>query len=123
MDIKGFVFINSGATTCRGAQNPEEFIGQICRIMDINDTGDVLVLNPQATAMAMFDAVDVGRNFLCTIHGKVICPPNLDILGQMGYVTQCQMRKGGYNELLANMVIAASLARGEFTDSFLWQKQ
>ena len=39
------------------------------------------------------------------------------------YVAKAQQRKGGYNHLLRNMVIEASLMKSKFYDSFLWQKQ
>jgi hypothetical protein len=34
-----------------------------------------------------------------------------------------QQRKGGYNGLVRNMVIEASLMKGKFHDSFLWAMQ
>ena len=49
--------------------------------------------------------------------------PNLDMFNEMMYVTKAQQRKGGYNEIVRNMVIAASLMKGNFHDSFLWALQ
>jgi hypothetical protein len=83
----------------------------------------VLVLNPEGTALASFDKEDVQRSFKCGYSGGIVTPPDLDMLNQMLYVTKAQQRKGGYNNLVRNMVIAASLSKGEFSDSFLWQKQ
>jgi hypothetical protein len=122
-DIVGFAHIKRGATTCKGAKNPNEFIGQQCAVMEFGVDDCVLVLNPQGTAIAMFDKEDVGASFRCGYLNGVVTPPNLDMMAQSMYVMKAQMRKGGYNSLLCNMVIAASLHRGEFSDSFLWAKQ
>lgn len=64
-DIVGFVHINKNATTCKGAKNPSEFIGQTCPVMEFGVDDCVLVLNPQSTALAMFDKEDVYRSFKC----------------------------------------------------------
>jgi hypothetical protein len=36
MDIVGFVTINKNATTCMGANNPSEFIGQDCAVIEFD---------------------------------------------------------------------------------------
>lgn len=124
MEIVGFCRIDPNATSCNGAKNPSEFIGKICKVMEFNSEGDVLVLNPELTALAMFDKKDIAQSFECSVSGgQYICPPKLDHIAQMLYVSKCMSRKGGYNDVLANMVIGASLLKGEFTDSFLWQNQ
>lgn len=123
MDIVGFAHIDKNATTCIGAKNPNEFIGQTCAVMEFDSEGGVLCLNPQGTALAMFDKQDVYRSFECTMQADVVCPPKQDMLSNMAYVTKCMMRKGGYNKLLSRMVIQASLMKGKFTDTFLWQLQ
>ena len=123
MDIVGFVHINKNATTCKGAKNPNEFIGQTCPVMEFDREGGVLCFNPQGTALAMFDKEDVYRSFECSVQGDVICPPKQDMLSNMDYMTKCMMRKGGYNKLLSLMVIEASLMKGKFHDSFLWASQ
>lgn len=121
--IVGFAHINKNATTCSGALNPNEFIGQTCAVMEFGFDDCVLVLNPQGTALASFDKEDVQRSFKCDYSGGIITPPGLDMLNQMLYVAKAQQRKGGYNNLVRNMVIESSLSKGEFSDSFLWQKQ
>ncbi len=122
-DIVGFVHINKNATTCKGAKNPNEFIGQTCAVMEFGDDGCVLVLNPQGTALAMFDKEDCYRSFKCGYSNGVVTPPHLANLDQMMYVLKSQQRKGGYNWLVRNMVIESSLMKGEFHDNFLWQMQ
>lgn len=42
---------------------------------------------------------------------------------QMMYVHKVTTRKGGYNNLLKNMVIQVSLMNGKLTDDFLFQKE
>jgi len=122
-DIVGFVHINKNATTCKGAENPTEFIGQTCAVMEFDREGGVLCLNPQSSALAMFDKEDVYRSFECGYSNGIVTPPNLEMVEQMMYVMKAQQRKGGYNGLVRNMVIGASLAKGKFHDSFLWALQ
>lgn len=123
MDIVGFVEIKKNATTCAGAEDPDEFIGKTCRVIEFNKEGGVLVLNPEATALAMFDKEDISRGFRCGYVNGVVTPPDMDSMSQMMYASKATTRKGGYNQLLANMVIQASLSKGEFHDSMLWAKQ
>lgn len=122
-NIVGFAHIDKNAKTCKGAKNPNEFIGQTCAVMEFGVDDCVLVLNPQSTALAMFDKEDVYRSFKCGLVSGVVTPPNLEFLEQMMYVQKAQTRKGGYNSLLRNMVIEASLMKGQFHDSFLWALQ
>jgi hypothetical protein len=122
-DIVGFCQIKKDATTCKGAKNPNEFIGQTCSVLEFGVDDCVMVLNPQGTALAMFDKEDVLTSFKCIVSGNTICPPNQHPLETMVYVGKCIERKGGYNSLLKNMVIQSSLIKGEFHDNFLWQLQ
>ena len=123
MDIVGFCTIRPNATTCKGAERPEEFMGKDCPVMEFDQWGGVLCLNPQGTAMAMFDKDDIKRQFKCKMRGEFIYPPDLDEIGQMAYMSKVISRKGGYNALLRNMVIQASLMKGEFNDNFLFAKE
>ena len=124
MDIVGFVTIKNNATTCKGAENPNDFIGKDCPVMEFGVDDCVLVLNPKGTALAMFDKEDITRKFKCSgLVSGVICPPNLNEMDKLMYMSKALGRKGGYNNLVMNMVIQASLMKGEFTDNFLWQLQ
>lgn len=122
MDVVGYCTIKKDATTGSGSKI-DTFLGKDVRVMEFTPEGDVLVINQEATAMAMFDACDVVRKFKCCLSGDVICPPGLNLIEQMTYHAKVTMRKGGYNNLLRNMVIQASLHKGEFNDSFLFQQQ
>lgn len=121
MDIQGYCTISRTATTGVG-QNLETFIGQDCRVIDFNERGDVLLINREATHMAMFDKVDVYRFFQCKMYGDVVCPPDMGLPEQIAYSAKVLTRKGGYNTLLKHMVIEASLMKGCFTDRFLFSK-
>jgi hypothetical protein len=122
-NIVGFAHIKKDATTCKGARNPSEFLGEICAVMEFGVDGCILALNPQGTAMAMFDKEDLSASFKCGYVNGVVTPPDLNMMEQMMYVAKAQTRKGGYNNILKQMVIAASLHKNQFNDNFLWQRQ
>ena len=121
--IVGFVRISKDAKTCKGAKNPSEFIGKVCRVMEFGHDDCVLVLNPESTALAMFDKEDVTQSFKCGFFNGVITPPNLDYISEIDYYSRAISRKGGYDNIIRNMVIEYGLMKGVFSDSFLWQKQ
>lgn len=122
MDISGYCYIKKDATTGVGTKL-ETFIGKRCRVIEFTREGDVLVVNSEANGMATFDAKDVRTKFECTVCGDYIMPPNLNMVQQTIYMGRIQMRKGGYNNILKEMVIEASLHKGVFNDNFLWAKQ
>lgn len=102
----------------------EIWLGRPLRCLEINeDTKSILALSSDATKMGMFEMDDVASYFHCDVMNGVILPPNLDFFAKGAYCVQAQQRKGGYGRIVANMVIATSLHKGEFTDSFLWEKQ
>lgn len=128
-DIEGYCIIKTDATTGKGTK-PESFLGKTVRVVEFGKhDGCVLVVNNEATAMCMFDKEDIARSFN-TIHsfkcgqvGDVVTPPGLNPIEQMMYASKAMARKGGYNHIVRQMVIASSLHRGEFCDSILWAKQ
>ena len=124
-EIVGYCTIKKDAKTCRGAKKPEDFIGQTLRVFEFNPEGDVLVLNSKANAFAMFDAIDVHRKFECVELNDIVMPKTMknDFMKQTIYVTKVMQRNGGYNNLLKQMVIQASLMKGEFSDNLLFAKQ
>lgn len=123
MDIVGFADISKNATTCKGALNPNDFIGQICPVYEFGFDDSVLVINRQGTALAMFDKEDIFRKFKCGYLNNIVTPPDLDFINQIAYTTKVYNRKGGYNHVLCNMVIEYSLMKGKFSDDFLWYNQ
>ena len=83
----------------------------------------ILALNPQGTAMAMFDKEDILRCFKCSVLGDVITPPDMDFLTQTAYSSCVLSRIGGYGRIMRDMVIQGSLMKGVFSDEFLWALQ
>ncbi len=122
-DIVGFAHIKKNATTCKGAENPDEFLGHTCAVMEFGVDDCVLVLNREGTALAMFDKEDVTASFTCGYKEGIVTPPNLNFIEQMAYVVKAQNRKGGYNHIVREMVISASLHKNKFNDGFIWQLQ
>lgn len=123
MDIVGFVHIAKNAKTCKGAKHPEDFIGQICAVMEFDRDGGAMVFNPKGTALAMFEKTDFYRSFKCGYKDGIVLPPGLNFLEGLIYMHKCTCRKGGYNNIVCNMVIQASLMKGKFEDGFLWALQ
>lgn len=122
MDVVGYCTIKNDATS-GVAQNLDKFLGKDLRVMEFDQWGGVLVISSDATELAMFDKQDVIRKFECTIMGEYIMPPKLDMIGQMAYTMRLNTRKGGYAPILKQMVIQASLMKGQFNDNFLFQKE
>lgn len=122
MDTVGYATIKKDATTGRG-DKLDTFIGKDCRVLEFASDGGILALNREGTAIATFEKQDVCRKFECSVFGDFICPPKMDAVAQMAYMTKVMSRKGGYAPILREMVIQASLAKGVFTDGFLFQKE
>lgn len=123
MDVVGYADIKKDATTGTSAIPIIKFIDGPCRVMEFAEDGGVLVLDREASGLGIFDKCDIYRSFKCGVCGDVITPPGLSMIEQMEYVARCVSRKGGYNNLLKQMVIQASLMEGKFIDHFLWAKQ
>lgn len=123
MELQGYALIDRDAKDAISPIGMENFKGKIVRVLEFNREGDVLVIDDGGTGLAMFDKEDVSRSFRCGQVGEVVTPPDLDMMAQMSYVAMAQGRKGGYNRIVRQMVIAASLHREEFCDSLLWAKQ
>lgn len=121
MEVVGYCEIKKDATTCKGTEKPENYIGKLCRVMEFDQWGGVLVLNSAATGLAMFDACDVHRKFECKVAGEYLLPPGLNPIAEMEYMHRLMTRKGGYNTIVRQMVIGASLLKGKYNDDFLFQ--
>ena len=121
MDIQGYCIIKPSAKSGISAAPIADFTGKPIRVMEFGVDCGVLVINSEATALAMFDKEDIFTSFKCDPNGLVLCPPGLTTIEKFSYTAKCLSRKGGYDRLVANVVIATSLAKGEFFDSFLFQ--
>jgi len=122
-DIEGYVFISQSAKIVSVAPD-SHFQGKVCRVIDWGCDNSALVLNNETTAMAMIESEDIISLFKCSIiNNLVVAEPNISLLDSMIYYDKCMNRKGGYNSIVQQLVIGASLHKGVFTDSLLWQKE
>lgn len=123
-DVNGYAMI---ASKIKGPSPVplEEFQNKICRVLDwaTDDEGGALIINAQSTGIVMVEPEEVLYSFKCGQSGDVVTPPDLDGMASMMYVGRALSRKGGYSPMVRQLVIAASLHRGEFCDSLLWSKQ
>lgn len=103
----------------------ESLVGRPLRIVDVAvDNSGFLVLAPNGRALVDVRSMDdVDRHFLCDEFADVLLPCGLSPQEKMMESMRRMNRKGGYNELLRKMVIAASLQKKEFNDDFLFAKQ
>lgn len=124
MRTVGYALIKKDATTGISAIPIEKFKGEIVRVIEFAEDGGVLVVDREAIGIAIFDKCDVQSSFKC-IEGpfSIIIDSNLNRSQQIAYAAKCMNRKGGYNEILKQMVIVASIHKGQFNDSFIWQLQ
>ncbi len=118
-DIKGYCQLKADAIGA-SINDMSEFRHKICRAMEINeDTKSVLVINPKATALGMFDMDQVVRYFRCDILSGVITPPDLNPMERFEYVARVMAYSVNQKRdmsLMRQFVIATSLAKGSFDD-------
>jgi hypothetical protein len=123
MELVGYAEIKRDASTGLSAVSLDLFKGKVVRVMEFSQDGGALVIDPGATGLATFDSVDIVRKFRCSESGEYLIPPDLNFLEQAMYITRLTTRKGGWDPILKKMLIGASLHRGEFNDTFLFQNQ
>lgn len=123
MEIVGYALIKKNATTGKSAIPIEKFQGEICRVFEFAADGGALVMDREATGLAMFDKEDIRSQFKCCMEGQVVCPPELNIIERWAYAMKCLQRKGGYNQIMQQLVVVSSINRGAFDDRILWAKQ
>ena len=128
MNFAGYVALKKTTTTHKGIKSDliETFQGAICPVVEFdNDGSGALVLNPQGTALGMFDKSDFESSFECFESSNVLMPISLkdNFVERMMYMNKVVSRKGGYSTLLKNMIIVHSLNKRQFDDSLLWQNQ
>lgn len=102
----------------------EDWQGQDVRVIEFSDhSQSALVVSRCGTKMAIFDYKDISRKFKCGFFGDVLIPPDLNPVEQMAYYLKVKMRKGGYTNLIREMIVQASLMKGKFYDTFLFSKK
>ena len=122
MEVVGYATIKKDAVV-PSTLPMSEFQGQDVRVMEFDREGGALVVNAKATGIAHFDKEHIYRKFECGVQGDVLTPPGLNLVEQMMYVGKVMTRKGGYNGILRQMVVQASLMKGKFNDQFLFAVQ
>lgn len=122
MKIVGYAEIKSNAVKITAA-SPYKFKGKVVRVYEFASDGGILVVDNSATELAMIEKEEIARSFKCNQEGNTLMPIGLDVTQKAGYQIKVQIRQGGYNDLLMKMVIAASLAKGQFDDNILFQNQ
>ena len=122
MEPQGFCMIKDEANFERAMGKKEDWTkGQIIMCMEINERSKS-VLALKGNNMGMFEFEDLRAHFKCDKKGIFLFPPGLTLQEQMTYEYYVTRRNGGYQPLMMNMIIMASLHRREFCDSVLWQK-
>lgn len=119
-EIIGYVQLSPVCNTGMSPLEMSNFADCICRVLEFNREGGVLVVSPDGDGLGMFDKEDIVSSFRCSTMGQVICPPDLDEIRKMEYYYKASSRKGGYNNTIKDIVIALSLSKNTFTDSFLF---
>jgi len=121
-EVRGYAYVKKDAKSCV-AQNTEEFLGKIVRVLEFDSNGGVLAINSKANELSIIEKEDLNSTFRCGYKNGVITPPDLNMIDEMLYLKKAMSRKGGYNDIIMKMIISASLTKGEFHDAFLWAKQ
>lgn len=134
-DIKGYCLLKSTEHCFIGYDEKfdpvgyreikESLVGRPIRIVDVAvDNSGFLVLAPNGRALVDVRSMDdVDHYFFCDEFAGVFLPCGLSNQEKMVQYIRRMYRKGGYNDLLRKMVIAASLHKNEFNDNFLFAKQ
>lgn len=122
-DVVGFAMISQNANAVSSI-SMDNFRGKNVRVLEFERHGDgALVVDNDSKGLAMFEKKDIVSSFKCSFFDNVVCPPGLNPLQQSAYSFLVKSRVGGYNNLLREMVIMASLHKRKFNDLMLWQMQ
>lgn len=122
-DIKGYCLLKSSLDCDIIMGTKADWENKICSAMELNDvTQSALLIDSSGTQMGMFEYKHIERMFKCDVVNGVIIPPTKDLMKGFFEASVRQSRKGGYNDIVKRMVIAASLHRQEFNDDFLFEK-
>lgn len=98
---------------------------KILTIQDVavNNSGFLCIVRDPDCLVDVRSMDSVHRYFLCDSMGDILLPPGLPEKQKFIEITKRVTRDGGYNTVIKNMVIAASLSKGEFYDDFLFTKR
>lgn len=122
----GYCVIRKNSTTGISTAPISDFEGKPIRVMEFGVDDCVLVINNEGTVLATFNKEDVAASFKCSIHGEYILPPGIEdhnLIAVFTHTEKLANRKGGYNNIIRNMIIATSLHKGEYTVNWLFENQ
>lgn len=119
-EIKGYVRLKPNAVGQTPA-NLSAFRGKPCRAFEINQKSkSVLVIDPEAKALGMFDFDQCDAIFECDEMNGVLIPPGMEWPQKLAYMArlyQYPVNRKRDLRVLRPFIVAASLLRGEFCDS------
>ncbi len=118
--IGGYALIKKDAKPNVCTCDLTEFTKHPIRVIEFASDGGALCVAADGKNAGDFNKDDIRASFKCKEISGVICPPTMNELDAMMYIGKCLQRKGGYGSIVKQMVIAASLHRGEFSDGVLW---
>lgn len=121
-DIVGYVYIKKNPVGM-SAESLNKFSNKICEVIEFAVDGGCLCINPDKTALGMFDKSEIVKSFECSADNNYILPPNLNEFEKMVFKLKLENRKGGYDNIVKSMIIVASLHAGKYTDELLFQNQ
>lgn len=120
--IKGFVKLVPNPKNFTEGFTHNSFKNQICRFLDINEYGDVLVVSPNGLGQMMVDNTMYNQIFHCEMYGNVILPPFLPLWKRLEYLKMINLIPGGYSNQIRDKVVSDSLKKGVFDDSIIETK-
>lgn len=89
--------------------------------MEINHSSkSVLVIDPEGTAMGMFDFDQIQSMFECQCVGGLLIPPGIDPIEAMMYSTRVLSDKRNQQRdmnFIRKMIVVQSLMKGKFCDT------
>lgn len=125
-DVKGYAIIKQCATSISNVPI-ESFKGYPVRVLEFAPDGGVLVVNSEASGLAMFDKEDIHSKFECGEFNDFLIPPNLnDMMNKIHYISSVLIHKEnqpGFRDmnLIKKLIICQSLSQGKFTDTLYFQ--
>lgn len=120
--LQGYCLLIDNPIMIPEPDNKQDWLNKPLRVIEFDSTGGALILNPNGENLALVDKEYIKSSIKCKFMGDVIMPEDISEVDAIVYYNKVHSRKGGYNDTLRKMVIAASLHSGKFNDNFLWQK-
>ena len=114
MELQGYALVKKDANCSYGMGPASIWQGNIVRVVEFNDSSEsVLVTSRDGNAMCMFDFKDLKTSFKCQDYFNVLIPVVKGEANKVFEAMKRQQRKGGYDQIVRQMVIQASIHSGE----------